>query len=547
MKRALGADTGVRFMYFQAVRAALALHRKAIEANNPEQALALGRRAFAYAEQNKARALLDLMADSLLQEQVPTGEASMIASWRERNAQLEVWRGLLAKLRKTPSNDPERVSMLEQQVADAEEKVRELEVKLAREEPGFFTVVNAKAEVISLDTLMASLPANTAVLYYNVLGEDLLMWAVTNQGMHAADAKQYDAYELARNVTAFQKACANKQDPQTDARTLAALLLEPFSDLLGKHRELIIVPYGPLHLLPFHVLPWNGNPLAHTHTVRYLPNASTLKFTGNFKEKLQQGPVLAVGNPSRMKYRPQLDSTLEDARPLPASATEAAYVARLFEGKSLLEDEATEKAVREELRDYSLLHFATHGYLSEEAPLLSRILLAEGEALTVFELMGLHLDADLVVLSACQTARGDLANGEDVVGLTRGLLGAGARSAVVSLWPVADVATCLFMGAFYRALREDHLPASALKAAQSYMRHLKPGQIDEELARIQAELEEASVAPEISQPVLDKLAERALAKQHELTATRDLTGASDQPAPLDYTLPYYWAPFILVG
>ncbi|NIN95911.1 MAG: CHAT domain-containing protein, partial [Anaerolineae bacterium] len=87
-------------------------------------------------------------------------------------------------------------------------------------------------------------------------------------------------------------------------------------------------------------------------------------------------------------------------------------------------DGATEAAVRQLLVDYPVLHLATHGYLSEEAPLLSSILLANGEALTVYELMGLQLNADLIVLSACETARGQTTGGDDVLGLTRGLLAA---------------------------------------------------------------------------------------------------------------------------
>src|SRR5215470_8738874 len=75
------------------------------------------------------------------------------------------------------------------------------------------------------------------------------------------------------------------------------------------------------------------------------------------------------------------------------------------------------------------LHFATHGNLSQDAPLASSILLAKGEELTVYELMGLRLDADLVVLSACEMGRGETTGGDDVVGLLRGLLAAGARAA----------------------------------------------------------------------------------------------------------------------
>jgi CHAT domain-containing protein len=103
-------------------------------------------------------------------------------------------------------------------------------------------------------------------------------------------------------------------------------------------------------------------------------------------------------------------------------------------------------------RQYRVIHLATRGILDEKAPLLSSVLLAHGEQLNVYELMGLHLNADLVVLSACSTARGQITDGDDVIGLTRGLLAAGAKAVLVSLWPVSDLATTLFMGEFFRQL-----------------------------------------------------------------------------------------------
>src|SRR4051812_1111055 len=99
----------------------------------------------------------------------------------------------------------------------------------------------------------------------------------------------------------------------------------------------------------------------------------------------------------------------------------------------------------------------------------SAVLLANGSALTVYELMGLHIDADLVVLSACRTGQGETTRGDDVLGLTRALLATGARAVVVSLWPVDDLAASILMGEFYRQLRDGKSPAMALAAAQTHL------------------------------------------------------------------------------
>jgi CHAT domain-containing protein len=194
--------------------------------------------------------------------------------------------------------------------------------------------------------------------------------------------------------------------------------------------------------------------------------------------------------------------------------------------------------VREHISDYPLLHFATHGYMSEDAPLLSSILLANGGGLTVYELMGLRLNANLVVLSACETARGKTTGGDDVIGLARGLLAAGARAAVVSLWPVDDLSTSLFMGHFYSRLRVGDTPAVALQAAQRYLRELTPERAAEEFQVLKVAIRGSGV---------EEQARHLIA---EAQATPRHVGARQEWAKSpthDYRHPYYWAPFILVG
>jgi CHAT domain-containing protein len=147
--------------------------------------------------------------------------------------------------------------------------------------------------------------------------------------------------------------------------------------------------------------------------------------------------------------------------------------------KLLLRKQATETAVKQYGAGFRYLHFATHGTFDAEKPLSSGLLLTgDGEndgTLTVGELYDLHLPADLVTLSACETALGKVANGDDVVGFTRGFLYAGTSSIVSSLWKVDDKATSILMQQFYKSLKETDkrqaLRTAQLKVKDTYNSH----------------------------------------------------------------------------
>ena len=135
-------------------------------------------------------------------------------------------------------------------------------------------------------------------------------------------------------------------------------------------------------------------------------------------------------------------------------------------------------ATSAELSQYRYVHFATHGFLNSTHPELSGVVLSmvdesgapQNGFLRAHELFNLHLPAELVVLSACQTGLGKEVRGEGLVGLTRGVMYAGARRVVVSLWNVSDEATAELMARFYRGmLKEGQRPAAALRAAQVEM------------------------------------------------------------------------------
>ena len=165
-----------------------------------------------------------------------------------------------------------------------------------------------------------------------------------------------------------------------------------------------------------------------------------------------------------------------------------------------------------------MVHFATHGVL-DDAPLLACVVLAEGDTLDVWELLGLPLDADLVSLQRLRQRRDPITPGDEIVGLAWLTLAAGAHAVVASLWKVAELSTALLMRAFYRALRDGRAPQEALAAAQRHVRGLTS----------------ATAVPEIA----------------ALRAAAVAAGRADpgEPAnvPAEFSHPFHWAGFVLLG
>jgi CHAT domain-containing protein len=542
LKAALASDSNAQFMYFNAARTALKDREAALAAGDTQAATAAVERSLHYIEQGKARSLLDLMADGLMLGNASLTESQALRKWRRFHAYLATRRGLLAQERAQESPDPERIAVLNQEIVTAEADLRTVETELATADPRLYRAQQAQSTVLSLAEISAQLPLDTALLQYAFLGDDLLAWAITRDGCAQVYRTTFEVRWLEQAIRAFHRGCetrpelAHPQDGLDDVgKTLADWLLEPFGQTITAYKRLIVVPYGSAHSLPFHALPWQGQPLADTHVLSYLPSASAVRFLAT-PDLASPQPVLAIGDPAAMAWRKPGSQETKQANPLPCAAVEATYVASLFPGsQALIREQVTAADVSKAIPRYRRLHFATHGFLSEDVPLLSSILLANGEALSVYDLMGLRMEADLVVLSACRTAQGETTGGDDVLGLTRGLLAAGARAAVVTLWPVDDAATSLLMGEFYRQLQAGKAPSVALQQAQLYLRKLPADAIKHELEQLQINLQEAGAREVTVQTVVDQLAARHLRNQKATSGKAD------------YSHPYYWAPFVLIG
>ena len=265
--------------------------------------------------------------------------------------------------------------------------------------------------------------------------------------------------------------------PPSLRQRLGANLVQPWvSALPPSIRLLVLVPDDLLHRVPFVLLPMNGagERLGARFALASVPSASVFVQLRQ-ERKVAQGAVLAFGDPTLPTDR-SLPIGDTARRRLPGARAEVRDLARQVTGVTRLTgDRARESDLSSDAAvDARLIHFATHAEVNERSTAGSYVLLAPGDGadgmLTAAELGGLRLSAEVVVLSACRTAGGQLMAGEGVQGITAPLLAAGARSVVASQWDVEDRATARFMRDFYSALLTQPVAyalADAQRAARS--------------------------------------------------------------------------------
>ncbi len=328
------------------------------------------------------------------------------------------------------------------------------------------------AEALSAEQIRSALAPGELLIEYFRTGRATFLFAVTRDTLAAF---RLDSQTIDGALRSFTAALANPQSLAQGihprAGTLYRALLGPVSDLLAGANRLIVVADGDLYDLPFETLVPPAAPgtkasyLVETRTISYVPSASILPRLA--KLPLGDGPEFlgfAVGDAG-------------DGLPnLPRVEEEVRRIAELFPDRSriFLGSEATEDRFRAERALTGTarhLHFAAHGYLSEDPEQMGIHLSLDptrpGDGLLqAFEILGLDLHADLVVLSACETARGQRIPGEGILGLPRAFFYAGARSVVVSLWRADDNATAALMVAFYRFLSQGFDKAEALARAK---------------------------------------------------------------------------------
>jgi CHAT domain-containing protein len=314
------------------------------------------------------------------------------------------------------------------------------------------------APTMSLKEIQRTIDEGMMLIEYYDDGNHL--WAFTlDQQTITAHPLPLTAETLKHLISQLQSnlSAALKVDPGTPAarnlthlsrrilQRLHALLVEPLALQRHKDRRLLIVPYGALHFLPFHLLYDGSAYLIELYEIVILPAAG----------------LAARRGPKRPPGALILTHTW-DGR-LPNTQVEAQIVQRLFGGRLCADESANRSALQSP--PIQILHIAAHGHYRLDQPDLSYLQLADGQ-LYADDVLQQDLSYELVTLSACETGRAKVAADEELIGIGRGFLYAGAGALLLSLWSVADISTVRLMEKMYSSLRAGASKAAALREAQ---------------------------------------------------------------------------------
>ena len=412
--------------------------------------------AFAYIEQAKSRTLMDLLNQPV---HVPTaadpGQSDLVRSIRNLREELNWYYNLIEREQLRPEErSQERVQQLEQQA-----RSRESDLMRAVKEATVAEANEAGLQIpttMSLEEIRSVLPADTAVVEFFCTGDRSIVCVLTRDKLHICPVTVQSRIQKLLQFLQFQMS-KFRLDPRYLA-TFSKALLESTEAHLQSLYHLVFVQHGLLHYVPFQALHDGESYLIDRFSISYAPSASVYAHCQT-KSVNANGDALILGVP--------------DAR-TPAIRAEVEALAQILpHSKLFVGDEATEQVLQTHGSRSKTVHIATHGYFRQDNPMFSSIRLGTSH-LSLFDMAHLQLPVELVVLSGCATGLNVITPGDELMGLVRGLLQAGAQSLVLSLWDVHDGSTREFMVEFYTRLQQGHSKAEAMQAAAISLRERRP-------------------------------------------------------------------------
>jgi len=385
--------------------------------------------AFQYVERSKSRALVDILGQSEIvfaEESDKTTYDDIILT------QLEV-----DTLLSETSISPSQSEIISRKI--------ERSIKVEPKEIRFEIASLANVTTVTSQEALEMSKGDFDIIEYFLTDKSVFIFVI-RKGEIRVVSLSISKDEIHRLLSDFRANVMRRdRDANLSARALYYLLIDPVKQLLGSSK-ICIVPHSLLHYIPFQALYDGSSYLIQQYKVFYAPSVTVLRFCLQKRSQSKQS-LLAVGPPLFADESLQLKFAERECR----------LVSTNF-GQNLLlvGEQAKESNFRKYAGKYDIVHLATHGYFSKDAPMKSYLLLLGDQdhdgKLSAYELFGIKLNAYLVTLSACQTAVSRVSRGDEILGLVRGLVYAGTPSIVASLWNVDDASTAELMNEFYSNL-----------------------------------------------------------------------------------------------
>ena len=436
------------------------LVRLALDRMDPAKAL---EPAYAWCERARSRGLIELLSHYAPSIQGQTGQP-LLAKINQLREELSI-----QYARSRPEAGPtaslsnfESIALKEQELARTLREVSSMYPEYASLQ---------QVSVATLDMLRALLPERTTLIEYFTTADEILTFIISRD-----DASVVRHLCTAAEVVALQERLAFQLEKSTLGRDYVAarsgLILESTKlHLRDLYRKLMapfinrirtphitVIPHGTLHFLPFHAFYDGEKYLVDRYEFSYAPSASILKYCLE-KADVMETSALLVG-------------VVDENTPFVRE--EISALNGLFPASRVLRDQAaTRAAFIESSRTSSFVHIATHAIFRQDNPMFSRFKLADGW-ITALDLFSMTCQTNLVTLSGCQSGMTEVTGSDDLLGLMRGFLYAGARSMLLSLWNVNDESTTALMIRFYQEWRQGAAKSAALRSAMLAVRESHP-------------------------------------------------------------------------
>ena len=446
--------------------------------------------AFMIAEKSKSALLLENTRDQ--QAKTMAGVPDSLVE-KERDMRIELSYYKTSHYQSIKNKDTAAVTAFEKNIFDTQRKLEQFKSRLERDFPSYFRL-KYNHESVSLATVQQQLPDSVDLVQYFVGKEAIYRFQISRKGSVYEKLRFDEAFKSV--VSSYQKSLTDfsyiMNDQANSDYVYKFTARELFKMLLPKiiNKKLIIVPddflaqfsfgtllYEDIKEQNFAALPYLGT----KYTVSYAYSSSLL--INVLSDPKKRGNDFAGFAPSydKVDYG-DIDSAAHPIAalvvrsgnlPLPGAIKEVNLISKLMDGKSWINDEATETNFKKHSGEYDVLHLAMHSLLNDEDPRYSELLFNQkGDSendgyLTIAEIYNLKLNAQLVVLSACSSGFGKIQLGEGPISLSRAFSYAGCPSVVMSLWKVPDLVTTNIMKNFYESLNEGLSKDEALRAAQT--------------------------------------------------------------------------------